>query len=202
MVTSSPIPAGYQLIAGNSAAIAAAIARAVVTVGGDHSTVLNSPTQGGFLVPQAVYDAYAAPATNSTGASGNVFFRPVAPTDPTNEPVYFDTSSAPPVLKGWTGSAWTVLSASGGTLTNTVVPAVTGTATVGSTLTAGNGTWSASPDSYVYQWKRGGVPITGATASTYVLVSADSGQTVSVRVTAIKALYTSASATSVGTAIS
>lgn len=86
-----------------------------------------------------------------------------------------------------------------GTLTNSTAPTITGTATVGQTLTAGNGTWSATPDSYTYQWKRSGSNISGATSSTYLLVTTDIGNTITVTVTAVKAGYTSASATSAAT---
>lgn len=56
----------------------------------------------------------------------------------------------------------------------TVAPAITGTLTVGSTLTVSNGTWTGSPTGYTYQWLRDGVEIASATAATYVLVSGDS----------------------------
>lgn len=69
---------------------------------------------------------------------------------------------------------------------NTVAPAITGTATVGSTLTVSSGTWSNTP-SYTYQWRRNGVDIALATASTYLLVAADGGKTVTAIVTATKA---------------
>jgi lysophospholipase L1-like esterase len=81
-------------------------------------------------------------------------------------------------------------------LTNSVAPAISGTATTGQTLTAGTGTWNASPDSYTYVWKRAGSAISGATSSTYVLQLADEGSAITVTVTAIKAGYTSGSATS------
>jgi hypothetical protein len=61
------------------------------------------------------------------------------------------------------------------------IPVVTGTKTVGQTLTSSSGTWPGTSDSYVYQWQRSsdsGVTwtnISGATASTYVLVAADAG---------------------------
>ena len=71
---------------------------------------------------------------------------------------------------------------------NTVAPAVTGTPTVGQTLTTTNGTWTgvATP-TFTRQWFRGNTPITGATALTYVLVSADQGYTLFCRVAATDA---------------
>lgn len=72
--------------------------------------------------------------------------------------------------------------------TNTAAPVATGTGTVGQTLTTTNGTWTFTPTSFRYRWFRGGVGIPGATASTYVLVTADSGNLVSCRVAAYNAL--------------
>jgi hypothetical protein len=85
-------------------------------------------------------------------------------------------------------------------LTNSVAPTISGTAVVGQTLTAGNGTWSATPDSYTYVWRRSTVAISGATSSTYQLVTGDIGATITVTVTAVKAGYVSAAATSSATA--
>jgi hypothetical protein len=70
---------------------------------------------------------------------------------------------------------------------NSVAPAVTGTEQQGNTLSTTNGTWSNSPSSYTYQWKRNGSSIGGATASTYALVSADVGATIKCTVTATNA---------------
>ena len=76
---------------------------------------------------------------------------------------------------------------------NTAPPTVSGTAQVGQTLTAGNGTWSNAPTSFAYQWLRcngGGnscAPIANATQQTYTLVTADAGSTIRVRVTATNA---------------
>jgi|LakMenEpi03Aug12_release.lakeMendotaPanAssembly.Ray.scaffolds.fasta_scaffold03130_7 hypothetical protein len=68
---------------------------------------------------------------------------------------------------------------------NTVAPAITGTNSVGSVLTCSTGTWTYLGDiSYAYQWRRGGSPIGGATASTYTLVTADGGNTIDCVVTA------------------
>lgn len=69
---------------------------------------------------------------------------------------------------------------------NSVLPAITGTKTVGQTLTCSSGTWSQSP-SYAYQWLRDGVAISGATASTRLLAAPDAGALMSCTVTATKA---------------
>ncbi len=75
---------------------------------------------------------------------------------------------------------WTALV----TPVNTVVPVISGNAYVGSTLTSTTGTFTGGDLTYTYVWKRGGVAITGATASTYVLVTADLGTVTTVVVTA------------------
>ncbi|MDR1824625.1 MAG: hypothetical protein LBR27_04755, partial [Bifidobacteriaceae bacterium] len=87
------------------------------------------------------------------------------------------------------------------TLVNVTPPAITGTPTAGSTLTASSGTWSATPVSYTYQWLRNGVAITGESGPTYVVRPADAGKTVTVQVTADKTFYISGNATSAGVAI-
>ena len=79
---------------------------------------------------------------------------------------------------------------SAGAPVSTAAPGVTGTPRVGQTLTATSGTWNPAAASYAYEWQRstdGGTTwasITGATATTYVLGTADSGAKVRVQVTA------------------
>jgi hypothetical protein len=81
---------------------------------------------------------------------------------------------------------------------NTAEPRITGSATVGSTLTATQGSWTGSPTGFTYQWVRcprdGGLPtgancaaIGGATTTQYVVQSADVGLRLRVRVTATNA---------------
>ncbi|MCU1515776.1 MAG: S-layer domain protein [Pseudarthrobacter sp.] len=91
------------------------------------------------------------------------------------------------------------LAYSAGLLT-TAVPTITGTAKVGSVLTAVPGTWGPAPVTLAYQWKANGVIIIGATASTYKPVGANAGKTLTVTVTGTKAGYTTAAKTSATTA--
>jgi lysophospholipase L1-like esterase len=76
---------------------------------------------------------------------------------------------------------------------NTALPAISGTAQQGQTLSASTGSWSNSPTSYAYQWQRcassGGScsAISGATGTSYLLQSADVGATIRVAVTATNA---------------
>jgi prepilin-type N-terminal cleavage/methylation domain-containing protein len=77
----------------------------------------------------------------------------------------------------------TVISAATATVTTplTAIAPISGTATVGSVLTAGARTPAAA--TVTYQWRRDGVAIAGATASTYTLVAADLGTTITVSAT-------------------
>ncbi len=107
-----------------------------------------------------------------------------------------------------TGSAVSAASAVVAALApaNTAVPAISGSAKEGQLLTASTGTWTGTPPlSFAYQWQScsttGGscTSISGATASTYRLVSAQVGHTIKVVVKASNAAG-SASATSAATA--
>ena len=71
----------------------------------------------------------------------------------------------------------------------TVRPHVSGSATIGATLTVTTGTWSHSPDQYAYQWLRcqGANPcttISNASSNSYVATSADIGDQLTARVQA------------------
>lgn len=83
---------------------------------------------------------------------------------------------------------------------NTVIPAITGTARVGETLTGTNGTWTGTPaPTYARQWKADGANIAGATAATYALTTAELGKVITLSVTATNGAG-SAEATSAPTA--
>jgi hypothetical protein len=84
-------------------------------------------------------------------------------------------------------------SAATGVPQNTALPAITGTGSVGSVLTASTGSWSNTPTSYTYSWHRcdtiGASCINiGVSSNKYTLVAADQGKTLRVGVTATNAL--------------
>lgn len=82
---------------------------------------------------------------------------------------------------------------------NTVAPSITGTAQVGETLTAANGTWTGTPTPDIsFQWKADDEAIDDATASTYEPVEADIGKVITVVATGTN-LMGAASVTSAAT---
>jgi hypothetical protein len=90
---------------------------------------------------------------------------------------------------------------------NTAAPTIGGTAEVGQTLTANNGTWSSdTTPTFAYQWQscdtqgNNCASIAGATSQTYTVRSTDVGKTLRVVVTATNPSGAS-SATSAQTAV-
>jgi hypothetical protein len=81
------------------------------------------------------------------------------------------------------------------------LPAISGSAQTGQTLSASAGTWSNSPTAYSYQWYRESTPISGATASTYTVTAADVDHTLDVSVTASNSAGTSTAASSASTGV-
>lgn len=68
---------------------------------------------------------------------------------------------------------------------DTGAPSVSGTPAVGQTLSCATGSWTGIATlTYAYKWLRGGVPIAGATASSYVIQASDAGDSVGCEVTA------------------
>ncbi len=73
---------------------------------------------------------------------------------------------------------------------NTSPPIISGTPAIGQTLSTSTGSWSGAPTSFTYQWNRcasngtGCSAIPGATASSYLVASADGGLSIRSFVTA------------------
>ena len=90
----------------------------------------------------------------------------------------------------------------GAAIANTAAPSAVGIPRVGLELTAYAGSWytqTGAPTTAV-QWLRNGVPVAGATGSTYALGAADLGARISLRVTATKDGYQPSTYTSSPTA--
>lgn len=72
---------------------------------------------------------------------------------------------------------------------------ITGTATIGSTLTTVPGSWTAGTG-FSYQWRADGVPIAGASAKTFTVGSAQAGKAITVAVTGTLSGYQTMTRTS------
>jgi DNA-binding beta-propeller fold protein YncE len=89
---------------------------------------------------------------------------------------------------------------------NSSLPAISGLARSGATLTAAGGTWSETPTGYQYQWYlcnahgESCAPITKATSSEYTIPAEDAGATLRIAVTASNARGRSAPAESAASA--
>ena len=90
---------------------------------------------------------------------------------------------------------------------NSAVPVISGSTRTGETLTTTNGSWSGSPSSYTYQWKRAATSggsytnIGSATSSTYVLTDDDIDKYIKVSVIATNGIGSSAGELSAATSV-
>jgi hypothetical protein len=134
-----------------------------------------------LTVPQQAYDTYA-----QFGADARVEVMIQG----------FSTGGTHPV--GTALSARVPVHFAGGVLTSST-PKISGTKTVGSTLTATPGTWGPGAVSLAYQWKVNGVAVAGATAATYVATPDTVGKRLTVSVFGTKVGYVTAARTSTAT---
>ncbi|MCU1424342.1 MAG: serine protease, partial [Microbacteriaceae bacterium] len=84
---------------------------------------------------------------------------------------------------------------------NTAPPVISGTAQVGSSLTATTGEWDTPGLEFAFQWQVDGADIAGATGASYTVTSAEQGAALTVIVTATGAGLTTATATSAAVTI-
>lgn len=88
----------------------------------------------------------------------------------------------------------------GTTITASKALVISDTASVGKSMTVTPGSYSVSGVTVTYQWLRNGVPIEGATTDKHTITTADLNSLLSVKVTASRKGYTSASTTTAPTA--
>jgi hypothetical protein len=85
---------------------------------------------------------------------------------------------------------------------STIAPEITGSPTIGASLSCSTGTWSGvPPPTFGFQWMRDGSPIAGEVASSHVVTGDDAGHTLACRVSASNSAG-SASASSPAVAVS
>ena len=181
------------------------------TVAGPPSAQITSPAANQtYTLGQSVATSFSCtegtdgPGLSSCSDSGGA----LAPagtldTSSTGEHTYTVTAVSTDRLLGTAQIDYAVTApAKPGVPSDTVAPAITGTAGAGQTLTCSAGTWTNNPTGYAYQWSRDGTPLPGATGSTYAVRIADEGTTLSCVVTASNGSGTGAPATSASVTVS
>ena len=104
-----------------------------------------------------------------------------------------------PAKRGYAAAAYKVareVTTAATAPTATVIPVISGSPELGTSLTVSAGTWSVAGVTLSYQWLRDGVPIVGATGTRYIAETADQKKDLSVTVTARKQFYPVGTATS------
>jgi hypothetical protein len=138
------------------------------TVGQTLGAKLSDPTWGpdsrtlAWAEPDGIW-TFDHPATQAAGCEGGEIKR---------------------IIPGGSAPDWAKAQLSAPTMNSVTIPAITGSATVGGTLTASGGTWTAPPTGVAYQWFREDVAIAGATGASYAVTAADAGKRIKVVVTA------------------
>jgi hypothetical protein len=180
-----------------SSAGPAPVNTAVPTISGTASfgstLTASSGTWTGTPTPTYTYqwdqcDASGQSCSGIPGATGTSYTTQAGDVGATLMVIVTATNSSG---SGQAQSAVTPIVGAGGGPTNSTLPAISGSAQVGSTLTVSNGTWVGSGTlDYLYEWDRcnstgaGCAPIDGAQSQTYVVSSTDSGSRLRADVTA------------------
>jgi hypothetical protein len=180
----SPTSFTYQWNRAGSA-ISGATASAYVPVAADVGNALARASHQWNRAGSAISGATASAYVPVAADVGNTLAISVTATN--------GSGSSTPAASAATGAVIDIIA------TNSSVRTISGTAQVGQTLTATTGIWTHNPTSFTYQWNRAGGAISGATASTYVPVAADVGNTLTVAVVARSSGGSSAPATSAAT---
>jgi Carboxypeptidase regulatory-like domain len=197
--TESGYPPVAQTSASTSTVIPATLTTATPTITGDTTVGKVLTASAGTWGPTPVALSYRWSSSASgpiTGATGSTY-TPVAGDEGSTLTVTVSGTKTGYATQSLTSAATSAIGVSIHTFTPGT-PSIAGTPTAGTTVTVQTGNWSPTPDTFSYQWKRGGVAISGATSASYKLATADNGHPITVTVTASKAGFDTATATSAG----
>ncbi len=183
---------GYATVTKTSAATANVATVATPTISGtaEVASTLTAKTGTWTTGTTFTYQWYAS-GTAISGATASTFKLTSAQEGTTI------TVAVKGTLSGY--STITKTSAATVTVATASTPTISGTLTVGSTLTATTGTWTTGT-ALTYQWYASGTAISGATASTFKLTSAQAGKAITVAVTGALSGYPTITKTSAATA--
>lgn len=186
---SYPTYPSLDVTTAETAAVRAAVPPSVAPTNNSLPVISGTYTTGNTLtVTPGSWTAYPAPAysyqwyRSGTLVSGAIFTTyTLGPVDVGSTMTVTVTASNGVSPDGVATSARTPFIT--GAVTNSVPPQVTGTTTAGQTLSLSAGSWLPSGVTFTYQWRRSGVNVAGAVASTYPLTTLDIGKTMSCVVT-------------------
>ncbi|HEY3922913.1 MAG TPA: hypothetical protein VGL76_12480 [Gaiellaceae bacterium] len=156
----------------------------------------NSPTSFAYQWQRCASDGTGC--GDISGATSKTYTLAAADVD---HAVRVNVTASNPDGQAGANSAATSLVSSHAAPVNTAAPVISGTAKPGEQLSTTNGTWTGGATSFTYQWQRCTASavctdVSGATAPTYGVRSADAGSTIRVIVTAHNASGSTAAANS------
>jgi len=160
-----------------------------------NATIDTATLPAGVVLDDPTHLTWTVPST-AVGSDSTITLTAIAGTVGAGSPkvTVKEATASLGVTLGTTSSTVEVLPAS----STDAVATTAGTATVGSVLTADEGTW-ATGTTFTYQWFRGSKPIVGATSKTYTLTSADLAGAITVVVSGTTPGFASSSVTSSAT---
>ncbi len=185
---------GYTPTTLTSAATAAVTGGAL---SGPTPTITGNPQVGATLTanpgtwapaPVVLGYQWAAGGTNITGATSSTL---IVPASALGKTITVTVTASKSGFATQTKTSAVTAAVIAGVLT-TATPTISGSPSVGSSLTAVPGSWGPGSVAFIYQWKANGTAISGATASTFTITAAQLGSTITVAVTGSETGYAAA----------
>ena len=159
------------------------------------TSVLTANVSTNVIAPALTYQ-WLREGMSIAGASGATY---TLTANDVNKRISVKVTATKPGYTTVTATSAKTAAVSAATLVFGTPAAITGTLSLGWTVTAGGATTPGA--AYSYQWFRNGAAIKGATAKTYKLAASDVGRAMTVKVTATKAGYATLASTSASSSL-